>query len=212
MLDLFLLGDNGLTLTEVSRRLSVPKSTAHGVLQTMRARLRLVRPGVEGLLDRPASGFARECRGDPPDRADPGAAAPRATCARVAGDGAPSRVREQRHRRDDMVESPRSLRYFVRLGQCWPMHATSAGKLHLAQLSDAAVRDLAERDGLERITEHTIVDVDALIEELAEARRQGYASQVEEIIEEIVGYAAPSTTRTTGGLTAALTITGPVGR
>src|SRR4051794_5143793 len=38
MLDLFLAGDARLTLTEVCERLAVPKSTAHGVLHTLRQR------------------------------------------------------------------------------------------------------------------------------------------------------------------------------
>lgn len=54
------------------------------------------------------------------------------------------------------------------------LHSTSSGKIFLAWLSDAE-RAGALPQSLERFTESTIVERDALEAELAEARRLGYA-------------------------------------
>ena len=56
----------------------------------------------------------------------------------------------------DKAETDRSLRYSVKLGERWPTHSSSAGKLYLAELDDDAVRRLAEQHGLEPVTSHTI--------------------------------------------------------
>jgi DNA-binding IclR family transcriptional regulator len=65
--------------------------------------------------------------------------------------------------------------------------------------------------GLPRITNETIVDVDALLSEIAEVRRKGWARQREEIHEGISGFAAP-VHDADGRLLAALVVMGPTGR
>lgn len=111
----------------------------------------------------------------------------------------------------DMVEAPRSLRYFVSLGRRWPFHATSAGKLHLAELDDAAVRTILENEGMDRVTKRTTLEIDGLLTELATVRRNGWAAQREEIIDDVSGYGAPVRSFDKR-LVAALTVTGPTAR
>lgn len=68
-----------------------------------------------------------------------------------------------------------------------PLHVTASGKAVLANLDEAAVRDIIDTHGLERYTENTITDESALFEELARIRERGYAINDEE---EIVGFQA----------------------
>lgn len=71
--------------------------------------------------------------------------------------------------------SPHSMRMFIEVGRRAYLHATGVGKAVLSQLPDSSVRTLLSRTGLPSLTPQTIVDVDALIDELHEIRERGYA-------------------------------------
>lgn len=212
VLDLFLDGGSCLTLKDVSERLGIPKSTVHGILHAMRRRgylsldpetksyavsltligrttgipsLEIVRQRARRHLERLAGALGE-------------------TAKLIGYEGLHSVA-------IDYVEGERPLKYAVRLGQRWPLHATGGGKLFLAQYADDAVRDLLGDVGLEPITENTIVDIDALLAELADVRRQGWARQREEVQPEISGFAAP-VRDTVGGMLAALVVMGPTAR
>jgi DNA-binding IclR family transcriptional regulator len=60
------------------------------------------------------------------------------------------------------------------------LHALAHGKLALARLSDAAVRELFGSDPLRRLTARTITDMDTLLRALAEVRVTGLAFDREE--------------------------------
>lgn len=72
----------------------------------------------------------------------------------------------------DKILSPRPLRFTTRVGSRLPLPITAGGKAILASSADGAdvVRRLANRPGFEQ---H--IDVDRLLDELAEARERGYA-------------------------------------
>jgi IclR family transcriptional regulator, acetate operon repressor len=70
-----------------------------------------------------------------------------------------------------IVPSPAAIQNF---------HATAHGKLALARMSDAAVREFVSPDGLPRLTDRTITDLPALLRELAEVRASGIAYDREE--------------------------------
>lgn len=76
-------------------------------------------------------------------------------------------------------ESIHPLRMFSAIGRRLPAHSTALGKAMLAELSDEAVRRLLP-EKLPAATEHTITSRDELIEHLAEVREQGYAVDAEE--------------------------------
>src|SRR6185503_13918345 len=90
----------------------------------------------------------------------------------------------------DFVDGAGPLKYSVTLGQRWPFHATGGGKLYLAQFDDERLRELLTEKPLEQITPQTVVDVDVLLAEVGEVRRNGWARQREEIHEGIAGFAA----------------------
>ena len=64
----------------------------------------------------------------------------------------------------------------VHFGQrmAFPMHATAAGKIYLAQLPDSELREWLSGD-LEKVTEDTITDPERLFGEIVKAREVGHA-------------------------------------
>ena len=93
------------------------------------------------------------------------------------------------------------------VGQRTPMHATSAGKVFLASMTPEELK-MSLAGGLERFTDHTIIDAKRLTTQLVEIRDQGWAHVVEEHEVGLSAVAAPI--RALGGeVIAALTISGP---
>ena len=75
-------------------------------------------------------------------------------------------------------------------GRTVPLHATSTGKAYLAFLPEEEQEAVLPRR-LERYTETTVTDRRRLGEELAAARRDGYAICVGELEESLFGASAP---------------------
>src|SRR4029078_7532806 len=80
----------------------------------------------------------------------------------------------------DFVDGVGPLKYAVTLGQRWPFHATGGGKLYLAHIDDERLLELLTEKPLEQINPQTVVDVDALLAEVAEVRQNGSTRQREE--------------------------------
>ena len=110
----------------------------------------------------------------------------------------------------DVVDGPQPLRFHGWLGQRVPAHATGTGKVLLAHLPPAALEEITAK-GLPRFTSRTITDRDALLEELATIRQQGYAFRGGDWIEDIFGATAPVRDHT-GQVIAALGVAGPTTR
>ena len=78
------------------------------------------------------------------------------------------------------IESHQSIRAFHRPGARGPMHASSLGKAMMASLTDEALAQRLHHVGMPRFTKHTIVDPDTLIADLAAVRKRGWAIDDEE--------------------------------
>jgi len=212
VLDLFLDGGGTYTLKDVSDALGIPKSTTHGILHAMHGKgyltvdpetkryavsLRLVgrlsaTPTVEILRQRARRHLER--------------------LSTTLGATTKLIAFERTHSvAIDFVDGTGPLKYAVTLGQRWPFHATGGGKLYLAQFDDERLREMLTEGPLEQITPQTVVDVDALVGEVAEVRRKGWAGQREEIHAGIAGFAAP-VVDAAGKLLAALVVMGPTAR
>lgn len=212
ILDLFLDGGSTYTLTAVSEHLCIPKSTAHGVLHAMHRHGYLAWDPSTGDYSISLQLLGRA------------AAAPVMKLIRFRARPHLERLAQQLGETAiligyeagesvavDVVEGPHALKYAVRTGRGWPLYATGGGKLFLARLSEDEVRRMFGHGALERVTSKTIVDVDALLDELADVRRAGWAQQREEIIDQVSGFAAP-VTDSLGVLIASLVVTGPASR
>lgn len=96
------------------------------------------------------------------------------------------------------------------VGQHYPMHASSGGKVLLAeQPSDKLRRMLPEK--LEAFTPHTITDRTVLLNELKQVREQGYAIIDNELEPELLSLSRPIRD-SAGTLVAILSLTGPRSR
>ncbi|MFC7157515.1 IclR family transcriptional regulator [Halomarina halobia] len=71
------------------------------------------------------------------------------------------------------------------------LHSNAPGKAILAHLPDERVDEIVARHGLPSRTNRTVTDADALREELETVRRRGHAVDWGELIEGMVGVAAP---------------------
>jgi DNA-binding IclR family transcriptional regulator len=196
-IDLLLRAAGPLTLTEISVQLAVPKSTAHGILQTMRGRGFLV-------FDPQTKGYSVGLR-----LIALALDAPHGREVRVRARPHLSRLAEEFHETAllcvyergavvclDQVESPTPIRYLVRLGDRWPLADTGAGRLYLSELADEAAAELVGGLGGG---------------DLDEVRRSGYAVSRAEMTEGVMCISAPVRAHD-GSLTAALCVVGAVER
>lgn len=100
------------------------------------------------------------------------------------------------------VESRKSVKVSIRTGGYFPAHASSLGKVMLSTYSDSIVRRLYRDVQLTKYTENTVATVDGLLASLAQARRLGYGTNVEESEENVssvsMAISTPSLTRVFG--------------
>ncbi len=78
------------------------------------------------------------------------------------------------------VETHESIRAFFPPGTLSPMHASGIGKALLAEMDDARLERTFSKARLEKFTEHTITDIDAMRRELSDIRKRGYSIDGEE--------------------------------
>jgi len=91
----------------------------------------------------------------------------------------------------DKVESRQPIRYIAEIGTRRPLHCTATGKLYLSFLPDAEALERARRSSLLPFTPSTITEPARLRRELATIRTRGYAVSREELLEGVMGIAAP---------------------
>lgn len=73
------------------------------------------------------------------------------------------------------VPSRHQMRMFTEIGHRVLPHSAGVGKAILATLPEARVRGIVASTGLPRFTSTTLTDVDALLADLREVRRRGFA-------------------------------------
>jgi|HigsolmetaAR203D_1030402.scaffolds.fasta_scaffold05261_2 DNA-binding IclR family transcriptional regulator len=108
------------------------------------------------------------------------------------------------------VDCHHPVRLITHLGSRNPLHCTSSGKAILAH-KEKQLFDQVVKNGLKPYTRNTITDPNQLMMELEKVRRQGYASDVNEVDEGTVSVAAPVRDYT-GEVVAAINIVGPIQR
>jgi DNA-binding IclR family transcriptional regulator len=178
-----LLAQQGpLKLGQIAEQLELPKSSAHGLVQT------LARAGyLEHRNDRSYGlglrlwqvaqsydGIERVRRLVKPvmdDLVD----ATRETVQLAQLDGADALYLE-------ISLSPEPVRLASAIGERLPAHATGIGKALLASLDPEDARARLERAELAPMTPSTITDVDELMQELARIRQRGYGLDNEEAL------------------------------
>lgn len=198
-----------LTASEIGRAIGLPKQTIHRLCATLEREGFLVRhPG--GRHFQPSRRLARLAGGIL--NAARFRAARRKVLEAFAG-----QVREtvnlvvpaeEGMRYIDRVETDWPFRVQLPIGSHVPFHCTASGKTFLASLPERQRRAMVESMRLEPHTAHTLTRPEALLEELAEVARQGYATDREEFFEGMVALAVP-VTDPAGRYLAALAFHGP---
>ncbi|MEV1198938.1 IclR family transcriptional regulator [Microbispora rosea] len=107
----------------------------------------------------------------------------------------------------DQVAGPSALQLHHWVGQRIPLHATSNGKVLLAH-APAALREEVIAAGLPVLATRTVTDPGRLRAELAEVRRRGYATAVDELEDGLSAVAAP-VLGVDGSVVASLSASGP---
>jgi DNA-binding IclR family transcriptional regulator len=83
------------------------------------------------------------------------------------------------------------VRYAARAGDHAPLHCTAAGKVFLAHMPDQTLEAFLARSPLEKFTEHTRTDPDALKADLEPVLENGHAVVIQEEFLQVMGIAAP---------------------
>ncbi|WP_424627757.1 IclR family transcriptional regulator [Bradyrhizobium sp. SYSU BS000235] len=91
----------------------------------------------------------------------------------------------------DRVESTWPLRITFQQGSKVPAYCSASGKLFLAMMPPAKRDPLLRQIVLERLTENTLTESSALMSELNEIRRDGFALDREEFMSGLVCLAVP---------------------
>ena len=109
------------------------------------------------------------------------------------------------------VSTRKIMRNGLGIGSRLPAYCTALGRMQLAGLPDDEVLGLLKASTLEARTRHTLVDIDALLAKVQQARRQGWCLVNQELEEGLVSIAAPVVNRA-GRTIAALNISGQANR
>ncbi len=203
-------GSDGMTLTQLTDKLGVSKSTAFALLYTLLAR-RYVSDSGTRLTRRYRLGMELAKLGDKAAEQSPlvSVTTPvlqavtektRLTTRLVLPDG-PYAVVVAR------VDAPGAVRFASYLGKRELPHCTAAGKALLSALPAEQAKALALEAGLPARTAMTITDPDALVRDLELSAARGYSIDDEEDAEGVFCVGAPIYDRT-GACVAAVSGTG----
>ena len=182
-----------LRLMEIAQALDIPKSTAHGLLQTLMSRELIVKDETTQHYRMGTRLFALAAAGlevaELRELARPVmeelSRETQSTCNLAVLDGHNVMYLEK-------VEDPTSLvRVITHVGTRLPAHATSLGKALVASLPDAQRSQWIAEHEFAAVTPDTIVDPKLFASALDEARRVGWAVDRHEFHPVIWGVAAP---------------------
>lgn len=184
-------GEEGLTLTELARRVGLPKPTALRILKTLEEQGFAARSGRSYRVGYQCFRLGNLYAFDDhlQRRALPVMEDVMEEVAEVVQLGV---LREDEVLYLERVEPRRSIALVLsRPGSTRPAYCTALGKAMLAQLGKGELEDYLRRTKLAACTGRTITDPERLVAELAETRERGYAEDDGEIDEEIGCVAAP---------------------
>lgn len=91
----------------------------------------------------------------------------------------------------DVVESTQAVRFFARVGDRIPLHASSLGRALLAQATPAERRAAYRRLGFERYSDTTPLSAEAIEAELRAAEARGYQQSDSEYLPDLAGVSLP---------------------
>lgn len=199
------------SLSEISRRLKIPKATAHRILAALEAAefvvrdepTRMYRLGLR-IWELAARNFAQ------PNLIQSARPVLVALAARAEETSLLAVLADVDVVYLDMVDAPQRIRAYFRVGERLPAYGVGSGKAILAY-SDAAVVQRVIADGFRHRTRRTIRSRRQLLDELKATRERGYSVALGEWYDEVGAIAAPVFEHG-GTVIAALGVSGPLSR
>ena len=203
---------DGLSLTSIAQRAGIAASTAHRILATLKASgfvqcddarggyligVKAFKIGSAFLRNRKLVDVGRSIMRDLMQESG------ETTNLGIENDGYVVFVSQ--------LESHHPIRAFHRPGASGALHASSLGKAILAALPDKAVTQILHRVGMMKFTDRTIVDPQALLVELAQVRKRGWAIDDQERSDGMRCLGAPVFNEH-GEVIGALSVSGPTVR
>ncbi len=179
-------------VTEIASKLSMPKSTTHALLATLREEGYITydpkaRKYSLGFKPLELAGRIRSNH-DLRDLSLPIMQELSKTCEE---DVALNILVEGRRVCIALVESRYFVRQFVPVGKALPLHCSAAGKVLMAYLPGKEIDAIIKNHGLPKFTPNTITDKDRLMIELENVRKRGYAESREEYGKDAAALAFP---------------------
>ena len=203
---------DGLSLTSIAQRAGIAASTAHRILATLKAANFVQCDDARGgyLIGVKAfkigSAFLRNRK-----LVDVGRSIMR-DLMQESGETTNLGIENEGHVVFvSQLESHHPIRAFHRPGASGALHASSLGKAILAALPDKAVTQILHRVGMMKFTDRTIVDPQALLVELAQVRKRGWAIDDQERSDGMRCLGAPVFNEH-GEVVGALSVSGPTVR
>lgn len=182
----------GLTVSEISDKLGLARSSAHGLVHTLHARGYLMQDGGQRFH---LGARLIQLGLNVVDRLELRASArlPLERLVEATHDTALLVVPEHGDLLfvDKVLSDARDVRTDPRVSSRSPLHCSSLGKALLAALDDQSVLDVLDVVGLEGMTEFSIVDQDELLADLAHTRERGYAVDEQEALLGVFCVGAP---------------------
>src|SRR5262245_34718955 len=173
----------GLTVSEISEKLGLARSSTHGLVRTLHSRGYLTENGGRRFH---LGARLIQLGLNVVDRLE----------LRAAARGPLERLVQETHDTallvvpdhgellyvDKLLSDARDVRTDPRVSSRRPLHCTSLGKALLAAVDDEAVLTVVDATGLEPATEFSIADRDQLLADLALTRERGYAIDQQEAL------------------------------
>jgi IclR family acetate operon transcriptional repressor len=214
VLEVLAAARESLGISELSRRLGIPKSSASMLLQTLEGRGYVLDRGERRFTLHPSLASAQRSwvgglRARLVHLAQPALARLAQSTGETALLALPSDARRIQYAAKAV--SAKDLRVDVELDVPRAIHSTSAGLAILAHQPAEALEDYLAQGPLERMTRYTICDAGKLRRELEAVRRRGYAVLHQSHALDDSGVAAPVFDMG-GAVVGALNVSGPTGR
>jgi DNA-binding IclR family transcriptional regulator len=181
-----------LTLTEISIKVGIPKSTTHRLLEALRSQgfinydslsrtfqlgYQLIRWGTDAQAGVDVRNIAFPYLQELTD---------------VTGETAILSIRNGYSGFClEMIESPHPMRLSMRVGQSLPLHAGSTSKVLWAFLPQDDIKEILNHIRLTPLMDGTITSERVMLDELDQIRERGYARSFEETDKDAMGISAP---------------------
>jgi len=192
LLELLATENREMSLTEIAKILSWPKTTAFGVIATLRDSQYIDQSHASGHYRLGVKLF------------ELGNTVARSWDIRVVALPAMKKLKRRlgetvqlatesggRVLYIEKLDSTQKLRIVSEIGARLPMHCTGLGKVLLAYKTPPELDRIITKHGLAKMTEHTITDFEKLKNELLAIRNQGFAIDDREIMDSLRCIAAP---------------------